>query len=79
MVDLATIENEVNGAIDVVEPVANAVIPALSQLPGLGWLGMIWNAIEAIKNATGKGTPAAIAEFAQHITPGAPNSEALKG
>jgi hypothetical protein len=79
MVDLATIEKDVDEAIEVVEPIGNAVIPALSQLPGLGWLSTVWKAIEWIKSQTGKGTPAAVAEFVSHNTPGMPNSPTLSG
>ncbi len=77
MVDITTVENDVIEAIDVVEPVVNAVLPAIASIPGMGWLSTVWNAIEAIKNATGKGTGAAVAEFVAHNTKGMPGSPAL--
>jgi hypothetical protein len=78
MTDIATIEARVEQDIDVAEPVVNAVLPAIASLPGLSWLSLVWNAIEAIKNS-GKKTSAAVAEFASHITPGMPNSPTLSG
>jgi len=79
MVDISTVVTDVEGGIDVAEPVVNAVLPALSIIPGLGWISVVWSAIQAIRGKTGKGLPAAAAEFVSHNTPGMPNSPALSG
>jgi hypothetical protein len=34
-------------------------------------------AVQAVEEATGKSTPAAVAEVVQHLTPGQPNSPTL--
>lgn len=74
---LQTVEADVNVGLNIAEQ----VLPVLSVFPGFGPIAALLltacKAVRAVEAVVDNGTVAAIAETAQHLTPGAPNSSVL--
>jgi lysozyme family protein len=76
-ISFATIENDINIGLSVV----SNVLPFLSLIPGFGPIAALLttavSAVRAVESSVNGGTSAAVAETMSHLTPGAPNSNAL--